>query len=175
MSARTRELFALIPVALLVTAGFTAVLIVESDQIGDLSVFYGLYFLGVCLATHFVIRARLPDADPFLFPLVALLAAFGVVMLFRLDEGLARDQATWFVIGLALFSLTIIFLRDYEALERYRYLIAFLGITLLLLPRLPGIGAQTNEALPEREDRLGRRSSRPSWRRSASSSSSPAT
>ena len=146
MSARTRELFALIPVALLVTAGFTAVLIVESDQIGDLSVFYGLYFLGVCLATHFVIRARLPDADPFLFPLVALLAAVGVVMLFRLDEGLARDQATWFVIGLALFSLTIIFLRDYEALERYRYLIAVLGITLLLLPRLPGIGAQTNEA-----------------------------
>ncbi|MDP9189875.1 MAG: FtsW/RodA/SpoVE family cell cycle protein [Actinomycetota bacterium] len=146
MSARTRELFALIPVALLVTAGFTAVLIVESDQIDNLSVVYGLYFLGVCLATHFVIRARLPDADPFLFPLVALLAALGVVMLFRLDEGLARDQATWFVVGLALFSLTIIFVRDYEALERYRYVIAVVGIALLLLPRLPGIGAQTNEA-----------------------------
>ena len=72
MSARSRELFALIPVALLVTAGFAAVLIVESDQIDNLSVFYGLYFLGVCLATHLVIRARLPDADPFLFPLVAL-------------------------------------------------------------------------------------------------------
>jgi hypothetical protein len=59
--------------------------------------------------------------DPFLFPLVALLAAFGMVMLFRLDEGLARDQANWFVLGLILFSATIIFLRDYEALERYRY------------------------------------------------------
>jgi cell division protein FtsW (lipid II flippase) len=146
LSARTRELFALIPVALLVTAGFAAVLIVESDQIDDLSVFYGLYFLGLCLATHGVIRARLPDADPFLFPLVALLAAFGMVMLFRLDEGLARDQANWFVLGLILFSLTIIFLSDYEALERYRYLIAIAGIGLLLLPRIPGIGAQTNEA-----------------------------
>ena len=146
MSARSRELLALIPVALLVTAGFTAVLITESDQIGDLSVFYGAYFLGLCLVTHFIIRARLPDADPFLFPLVALLAAFGVVMLFRLDEGLARDQANWFVVGLSLFSLTIIFLRDYEALERYRYLIAIAGIGLLLLPRIPGIGEQTNEA-----------------------------
>ena len=77
MSARSRELFALIPVGLLVTAGFTAVLIVESEQIGDLSFIYGLYFLGLCLATHFVIRARLPDADPFLFPLVALLAPLG--------------------------------------------------------------------------------------------------
>jgi cell division protein FtsW (lipid II flippase) len=146
LSARSRELFALIPVGLLVTAGFTAVLIVDSVEVGNLSFIYGLYFLGLCLATHFIIRARLPDADPFLFPLVALLAAFGVVMLFRLDDGLARDQANWFVLGLILFSLTIIFLRDYEVLERYRYLIAIAGIALLLMPRLPGIGETTNEA-----------------------------
>ncbi|HET8975607.1 MAG TPA: FtsW/RodA/SpoVE family cell cycle protein [Solirubrobacterales bacterium] len=146
MSARSRELLALIPVALLVTAGFTAVLITESNEIDNLSVFYGAYFLGLCLITHLVIRNRLPDADPFLFPLVALLAAFGVVMLFRLDEGLARDQANWFVVGLVLFSLTIIFLRDYDALQRYRYLIAIAGLGLLLLPRVPGIGETTNEA-----------------------------
>jgi cell division protein FtsW (lipid II flippase) len=146
LSARTRELFALIPVALLVTAGFTAILIVNSDEIGNLSVLYGAYFLALCVATHFVIRARLPDADPFIFPLVALLAAFGVVMLYRLDEGLARDQANWFVLGLVLFSLTIIFLRDYAALERYRYVIALAGIGLLVLPRVPGIGDQINGA-----------------------------
>ena len=34
MSARNRELLALIPVAVLVTGGFTAVFIVESSQIG---------------------------------------------------------------------------------------------------------------------------------------------
>jgi cell division protein FtsW (lipid II flippase) len=146
LSARTRELFALIPVALLVTAGFTAILIVNSDEIGNLSVLYGAYFLALCVATHFVIRARLPDADPFIFPLVALLAAFGVVMLYRLDEGLARDQANWFVLGLVLFSLTIIFLRDYEALERYRYSIALIGLGLLVLPRVPGLGDQINGA-----------------------------
>jgi cell division protein FtsW (lipid II flippase) len=144
LSARTRELFALIPVALLVTAGFTAVLITNSDQLDNLSVFYGGYFLALCVATHIVIRIRLPDADPFLFPLVALLAAFGMVMLYRLDEGLARDQANWFVLGLALFSATIIFLRDYEALERYRYSIALAGIVLLIMPRF--LGHATNDA-----------------------------
>jgi cell division protein FtsW (lipid II flippase) len=144
LSARTRELFALIPVALLVTAGFTAVVIVNSDQLGNLSVLYGGYFLALCVATHIVIRIRLPDADPFLFPLVALLAGFGVVMLYRLDEGLARDQANWFVLGLVLFSATIVFLRDYEALERYRYVIATVGIVLLILPRIAG--HPTNDA-----------------------------
>ena len=140
MSARTRELFALIPVALLVTAGFTAILITNSEELGNLSVFYGGYFLALCVATHIVIRSRLPDADPFLFPLVALLAAFGLVMLHRLNEDLARDQANLFVLGLVLFSATIIFLRDYAVLERYRYVIAMVGFGLLLMPRLPGIG-----------------------------------
>ena len=146
MSARNRELLALIPVAMLVTAGFAAVLIVESNQLGNLSVLYGVYFLALCVATHMVIRRRLPDADPFLFPLVALLAAFGLVMIYRIDDGLARDQANWFVLGLVLFAATIVFLRDYEALERYRYVIAMAGIALLVLPRMPGIGAQTNDA-----------------------------
>jgi cell division protein FtsW (lipid II flippase) len=146
LSARSRELFALIPVALLVTAGFTAVFITESEELGNLSLFYGGYFLALCLATHFVIRSRLPDADPFLFPLVALLAAFGLVMLYRLDESLARDQANWFVLGIVLLSLTIYFLDDYSALERYRYVIALVGIGLLILPRVPGIGEQTNDA-----------------------------
>ena len=52
---------------------------------------------------------------------MALLAAFGLVMIYRIDDGLARDQANLFVLGLVLFALTIHFLRDYEVLERYRY------------------------------------------------------
>ena len=40
----------------------------------------------------------------------------------------------------------IVFLRDIHVLERYRYIIAFAGIGLLLAPRLPGIGEQINGA-----------------------------
>jgi cell division protein FtsW (lipid II flippase) len=146
VSERNRELLALIPVAALVTAGFTAVFIVEDAQLGNLSVLYGSYFLAICLVAHVYLRLRLPFADPYLFPLMALLAAFGLVMIYRIDEGLARDQANLFVLGLVLFALTIHFLRDYEVLERYRYLIATVGILLLLAPRLPGIGQQFNGA-----------------------------
>ena len=49
-------------------------------------------------------------------------------MIYRIDEGLARDQANWFVLGLVLFALTIQLLRDYEVLERYRYTIAAAGL-----------------------------------------------
>jgi len=145
-SARNRELIALVPVALLLTAGFTAVFAQEEAQLGNLSLVYGAYFLAVCVATHVYLRIRLPNADPYLFPLVALLTAFGLVMIYRIDEGLARDQANWFVLGLVLFALTIQLLRDYEVLERYRYTIAVAGLAVLLAPRLPGIGQQVNGA-----------------------------
>jgi cell division protein FtsW (lipid II flippase) len=146
MSARNRELFALLPVAILVTAGLTAVFIVQESQVGDLSLTYGAYFLGVCLAVHLLIRIRLPYADPYLFPLVALLAAIGLVVLYRIDDSLAVKQASLFLLGLGLFAATIFLLRDYHVLERYRYLIATSGIALLVLPRLPGIGEQVNGA-----------------------------
>jgi len=137
MTERNRELFALIPASLLVTAGFTAVFIQREDLLSDLSLTYGAIFLGLCLVAHIVLRMTLPHADPYLFPLVAVLACFGLVMLYRLDEDLARDQARWFVVGLIFFAATIITLRrDHRVLEQYRYVIALAGILLLLLPRL---------------------------------------
>src|SRR3954451_10897110 len=146
MSARSRELFGLVPVTLLVTAGFAAVLITRSAQTNTVSVTYGLFFLGCCLFAHVFIRARLPDADPYMFPLAALLAAFGLVMIYRIEPTFARQQAEWFVFGLLLFCATIVFLRDSRVLERYRYTIAAVSIGLLLLPRLPGIGVNSNGA-----------------------------
>ncbi|MFL5899467.1 MAG: FtsW/RodA/SpoVE family cell cycle protein [Solirubrobacterales bacterium] len=145
-AARNRELLALVPVAVLLTAGFAGVFAQENAQLGNLSLIYGAYFLAICLAAHVFLRVRLPNADPYLFPLMATLTAFGFVMIYRIDETLARDQANWFVLGLILFCLTIWFLRDYELLERYRYTIAIAGLLLLLAPRLPGIGQQVNGA-----------------------------
>jgi cell division protein FtsW (lipid II flippase) len=137
VNARNRELFALIPASLLVTAGFAAVFIQRENLVSDLSLTYGAIFLALCVAAHLVLRMTLPDADPYLFPLVAVLACFGLVMLYRLDEDFAREQAQWFVVGLIFFTVTIVALRrDHRVLERYRYIIALGGILLLLLPRL---------------------------------------
>ena len=134
MSARNRELFALIPATLLLTAGFAAVFIQRDNLLSDVSLTYGAIFLALCLAAHLVLRMTLPDADPYLFPLVAVLACFGLVMLYRLDDELAREQAQWFVVGLIFFTATIVALRrDHRVLERYRYVIALSAIVLLLL------------------------------------------
>jgi cell division protein FtsW (lipid II flippase) len=160
LSPRNRELLGLIPAALLVTAGFTAIFIQQQDtsrtsatsltlnHASSVSLTYGALFLALCVAAHLVIRFSLPDADPYLFPLGAVLASVGIVMVYRIDPVLARQQAQWMVLGLALFAATILVLRrqGVGVLERYRYTIAAVGIGMTILPRLPVIGEQVNGA-----------------------------
>ncbi len=148
------------PAALLVTGGFTAIFIqaegnspgastnLTLNHVSGVSLTYGAVFLGLCLAAHLAIRFALPHADPYLFPLVAVLASVGIVMVYRINPPLARQQAQWMVLGLVLFVATILALRrdGVGVLERYRYTIAAGGIGLTLLPRLPGIGQQVNGA-----------------------------
>src|SRR5271169_4058731 len=160
LSPRNRELLGLIPAALLVTAGFTAIFIQSQgnapgastnltlNHASSVSLTYGAVFLGLCLAAHVVIRVALPHADPYLFPLVAVLASVGIVEIYRIDPVLARQQAQWLVLGLLLFAATILALRrrGVGVLERYRYTIAVVGIAVTILPRLPVIGEQVNGA-----------------------------
>ena len=87
MRARNRELVGLIPASLLVTAGFAGVFIQRSNALSNISLTYGAIFLGLCLIGHIVIRMTLPNADPYMFPLVAALASFGLV------------GVLWFVVG----------------------------------------------------------------------------
>ncbi|MGA2470242.1 MAG: FtsW/RodA/SpoVE family cell cycle protein [Solirubrobacteraceae bacterium] len=154
LGARNRELVGLIPAALLVTAGFAAIFIQSQSKISSVSLTYGAAFLTLCLATHLVIRRVTPYADPYLFPLAAVLASVGLVELYRISTdpfvpeyaNVAREQAQWMVVGLVLFSITIVALRDgrYLRLENYRYLIAIAAIVSLFLPRVPGIGESSN-------------------------------
>jgi cell division protein FtsW (lipid II flippase) len=150
MRARNRELLGLIPASLLITAGFAAVFIQQSNKLSGASLTLGAVFLGLCVACHIFIRITLPHADPYIFPLVAVLACFGLVMVYRIyGSGFARQQAQWFVLGLVFFGATVLFFRDYRKLENYRYLIVLASLALLLTPRLPGIGDTVNGAYLE--------------------------
>jgi cell division protein FtsW (lipid II flippase) len=145
MRARNRELLGLVPAALLITVGFAAVFIQESGRLSNVSLVDGAVFLGLCVAGHIFIRITLPHADPYIFPLVAVLACLGLVMIYRIQGATyARQQAQWFVLGLLLFAGTVTVFRDYRKLENYRYLIVIASIVFMALPRVPGLEYATN-------------------------------
>jgi cell division protein FtsW (lipid II flippase) len=147
VSLRNRELLNLIAVGILTCVGFASVYIARQDQISSTSLTYAAYFFALYLIAHVVARVTVPYADPYLLPIVGLLTAVGLTEIYRLQPDDARRQAGWIVVGVALFAITLWFLRfDYRVLENYRYLFGVGAVGLLVLPALPIIGREINGA-----------------------------
>ncbi len=113
--------------------------------------------VGLFGAAHIAVRRLAPRADATLLPLVSLLLGIGFVMLTRLDlhpdldaQGnpiyVAPTQAVWIAVGIAVFVLTLAFVRNARSLSRYKYTFLLLGVGALLLPLVPGLGATINGA-----------------------------
>ena len=118
-------------------------------------------FAAMLLAAHVIVRVFATYADPYLLPAVALLNMIGLAMIHRLDlaarikaesngskipTALAETQFTWLVLALVMFALTLIVVRDHRRLQRFTYTAMLAGVILLLLPLVPGIGANINGA-----------------------------
>jgi cell division protein FtsW (lipid II flippase) len=132
---------------MLTALGFASVYIARSSQVNWGSLGYALFFFALYLAAHVMARLTVPNADPYLLPMAALLTAVGVTEIYRLGPTDAFKQGLWIVIGLALFAHALFGLRrDYRSLEDYKYLFGVGAIVLLFLPRLPVIGQTVNGA-----------------------------
>jgi cell division protein FtsW (lipid II flippase) len=147
MSARNRELLNLIVVGVLTGIGFGSVYIARQAVVSTESLSYAVFFIALYLVAHVVARLTVPAADPYLLPMAALLTAIGLTEIYRLEPDDAFRQGLWVVLGVTLFSATLLFLRrDYRRLESYKYVIGLAAIALLALPALPEIGREVNGA-----------------------------
>lgn len=102
---------------------------------------------------HLLVRRFAKYADPILLPLATLLNGLGLVLIWRLDQSpriIARydtftpdapKQLMYSAIGVALFLLVLIFLKDHRVLQRYTYISMVAAVILLLLPLVPGLGS----------------------------------
>jgi cell division protein FtsW (lipid II flippase) len=99
---------------------------------------------GGYLAAHVLVTRTAPGADPVLLPTAAVLAGLGYAMIYRLDPGLASEQFGWLLLGLGLFAVTLLVVRDHRMLDSYTYTIGLAGLAFLLLPIAPVIGRTIN-------------------------------
>ncbi len=147
MSNRGRELAGLVLAGAIGTVALTTVVLAQDVTVPARAVTWGAVFLGLYLAAHVVVRRTVPYADGALLPLTAVLTAFGLVTIYRLDEADATRQAAWVAVGVGALAGTLLWLRhDYRVLEQYRYLFGVAAVALLLLPSVPGLGARVNGA-----------------------------
>lgn len=107
---------------------------------------FGTLIAAGFLAAWFIARRVARRADPVLLPAAALLSSLGFAVIWRLKPDLAVEQATWLLVGLAAFVVTLMLVRDDRMLDGYTYTIGLAGSILLLLPIVPGIGRVINGA-----------------------------
>ena len=105
----------------------------------DLGAFLAVVLL-LALVAHIATRLYAPDANPVLLPLAALLNGLGYAMLARLDPHFARLQAAWTAISVVAYVLTLVLVRHSRDLDRYRYLLLFGAVALMLAPLVPHLG-----------------------------------
>jgi len=104
------------------------------------------FVVGLTVVLHLSIRRLAPLADPVLLGTVTMLTGLGYVMVLRLNEELAAQQATWCAVGTVAFVGTLYFVKRARDLQRYRYIFAVTGLVLLVMPMVPGIGTTINGA-----------------------------
>jgi len=133
VSRRNLELAFLVLAGAVSTMAYVSVYAGRFREINSVSIVYGLVFVGIFLLLHVLMRVLLPQADPFLLPITALLAAIGLTEIFRIRPSLALTQGQWLLVGAGLFILTVLLVRDHMKLDRYRYLIGAVGLALLVV------------------------------------------
>ncbi len=147
VNARRRELFGLVLAGLIASVALATVTLARDAALSPDVLVWGALFLVLYVVAHVVVRRTAPYADGALLPLTAVLTAFGVITIYRLDSDDGGRQAVWVAVGVAALAATLTWLRhDYRALESYRYLFGVTAIALLLLPSVPGIGQTVNGA-----------------------------
>jgi cell division protein FtsW (lipid II flippase) len=159
---RNAELLLLVFAVAIVVAAEAAVEATRDGHLSSRLATYAAVPIVVGLITHLVIRKVAPYADPLLLPIAVLLNGLGLVMIHRLDQGektsaveygrsvpgaQAPTQVVWTALGVLLFVVLIVLIRDHRVLQRYAYTLALIGVFFLVLPAvLPARFAEVNGA-----------------------------
>jgi cell division protein FtsW (lipid II flippase) len=152
---RGAELFLLLLALAVGIGAYAAVGIGVEGAVPPDIIGYGGGLAVLVVAAHLVVRFVAPYADPVLLPVVAALNGLGLAVIHRLDlayeatdkpAGFASQQLIWMTLGVVLFALTLILLRDHRVLQRFTYTSGLAAIVLLLLPLVPGLGTTINGA-----------------------------
>ncbi|MFF1403027.1 FtsW/RodA/SpoVE family cell cycle protein [Streptomyces sp. NPDC058294] len=151
-SRRNTELALLVFAVVIPVFAYANVGLAIDDQVPAGLLSYGLGLGLLAGVAHIGVRKFAPYADPLLLPLATLLNGLGLVCIWRLDQSkllhslpdyfqAAPRQLLYTALGIAFFVVVLIFLKDHRVLQRYTYISMFGALVLLILPLVPGLGA----------------------------------
>ena len=161
LSARNRELALLVFSVALAMAAYASVGLAHDRRLPTDMIGYGGGLAILFAIAHVAMRRLAPHADPVLLPAVSVLNGLGLAVIHRLDlayadrahragdsapSAAAPAQLTWTTVGVVLFVVVLLLVRDHRVLQRFTYTAMLAGLVLLLLPAVPFLGTTINGA-----------------------------
>src|SRR5919107_5437962 len=134
------ELRLLLPILLLVPAGFAITHIAISEELDPGPLGLAVGYVAMLVAAHLFLVAFGHRGDQLILPAVGALGGIGLIMLNRLPQdlagtsalgfelGMTGTQLLWFGVGLVAMLAIAVGLRDDGILRHYKYSWAAIGI-----------------------------------------------
>ncbi|MFG1708490.1 FtsW/RodA/SpoVE family cell cycle protein [Nonomuraea sp. M3C6] len=141
---RGAQLIMLALAVLIVMGAYANVGLAMDGQVPAGMLTYGLGLGALMLAAYLVLAKFAPWADPLILPLVTAVNGLGLVVIYRLEAAKmpgasAANQIMWTGVGVVMFAITLIVVRDHRMLQRLTYTAGAIGLVLLAIPALlPG-------------------------------------
>ncbi|MFC4034204.1 FtsW/RodA/SpoVE family cell cycle protein [Streptomyces polygonati] len=158
---RNTELALLVFAVVIPVFAYINVGLAKNDAVPAGLLGYGVGLGVLAGGAHLLVRKFAPYADPLMLPIATLLNGLGLVLIWRLDQepsittpalggAMAPKQLMWSALGLALFVIVLVFLKDHRILQRYTYISMFAAMILLVLPVFfpPVFGARIWVTIP---------------------------
>ncbi|MBE2271971.1 MAG: FtsW/RodA/SpoVE family cell cycle protein [Anaerolinea sp.] len=96
-----------------------------------------------------VIRRRLPNRDPFLFPLALFMSGWGLILIERLAPPFAERQTVWLIVSTIALIVVVYLPRVLFWMRAYRYTLLVFGLLLLVATILLGTNPSGMVGAPE--------------------------
>ena len=87
---------------------------------------------------HWQISRHLPECDPYLLPIAALLSGWGLLTIWRLTPSLGMRQAVWLGVSVAILIFGSRLPADLGVLRRHKYILLSSGLLLTALTLIFG-------------------------------------
>ena len=95
-------------------------------------------WVGVILVAHTQIKRHIPEADPYLLPVAALLTGWGILTIYRLVPSFGIRQTIWLAVCGLVLLLGLRLSPELRFLRRYKYIWLTVGLLLTALTLIFG-------------------------------------
>lgn len=138
-SRDNRELSLILAAVAFVFLNAGAFSLVEAAALTWSHLYAPLIWAATVVVVHLVLRTARPRRDPFLLPIFALLAGWGLLLQDRLAANFLGRQTLWFVLAAVALLLVATLPRTLQPLMRYRYTLLTGGLLLLAVTLIFGV------------------------------------